>query len=122
MLDHAQHPAQLRRVLVAGSAADPAELERAQGVALRGGGAVGRAHLLHLDRGHHEPSCDSGASPPPPVSSATASAVTGSGAVLPFPFASSAVAFSAASASVGPRPRTSPIEIPRSFATFSGLR
>src|SRR5690606_6458700 len=52
VIDDLEHAAQLRRVLHRALAADLAEPQRAQGVALLRAGAVSGAHLLELELSH----------------------------------------------------------------------
>src|ERR1044072_4975618 len=97
MADGVDHAAQLRGVLALHGLADPAQAERAQGVALAAVGAVGRLDLLD-DQGHASTvsSASAGASASP--------AASGAGTPLP------------------PSPSTRSTERPRRAATSSGRR
>src|SRR3954462_4203681 len=108
--DARDHPAQGLVVLLLGDAADLAQVQRTQRVALLGVCAVGRLDLLDLDRGHQM--CPSG-------SSAAGSAETraGSGGLD----AASTCGGSPFSR-FGSRPSTSAIVRPRSSATCFGSR
>src|SRR5262245_53643377 len=132
MPDDAEHPLQLRGVLVARAAADPAELQRAQGLALTRRGAVRGADLL--DRHHQEEA--SSASPDFPSEAVEAGSPAGASTSIGVPPSSSPAGASTSfgvsslgaplvvSAAVPsePTPSTSRTEIPRSFATSSGRR
>src|SRR5690349_3923477 len=113
MPDAVQHAPHLRRVLDLDLVADPPQPDRAQRVALRPVGAVGRLHLPDLH--------DVAPSPSPSASDGVAAAGASASAPavpLPLPALVSATGVSAPPSS----PSTALTERPRSSATSSGLR
>src|SRR5690242_16597620 len=117
--DAVDHPAQLRGVRPLDGLADPAQAQRAQGVALRGVGAVGRLDLGDDEAGHQDVS-------PSPVPDSVG-AESGSCASAPSRASASSAGCSESSSppvtaptAASTAPATAPVMPPATSSTTSG--